>query len=258
MQALEIYKKLPKTNCHDCGEPACMAFALKVQIGQRKLSECHYVKGEGSDMQELAGTVEDSYEQTSNRLQALLKNAGFKESAAALGAEYDAGKDVIKLVLLNSLVEVRREGLFEKDVYCRDSWRKLIVYDYVLRKGRAPLSNEWVPFEHFPRTPSHVKSFQMRAEMELALLFEKDPDGLRERLNKLAGVEMPDEAKADLACRLALLPKVPLYLQFRAADDDFPASCKLFVDCSAIQYLDIEYIARLVAKCVELVTGKAV
>jgi len=37
MQVLEIYRKRPKTNCGDCGESACMAFALKVQTGQRKL-----------------------------------------------------------------------------------------------------------------------------------------------------------------------------------------------------------------------------
>lgn len=61
----------------------------------------------------------------------------------------------------------------------------------------------------------------------------------------------PGETKANLTSRLALLPKVPLYLQFRAADADFPASCKLFVDRNATHNLGIEYIARLVAKCVE-------
>ncbi len=159
--------------------------------------------------------------------------------------------------MLNSPVEVRREGLFENGAHCRDSWNKLIAYDYVLRKGSAPLAGQWVPFEYFPRTPSHVKAFQQRAEAQLALVFEKNPASLCARISMLGGVDSPGEAKADLACRLELLPRLSLYLQFCAADDDFPAGCKLFVDRSAIHYLDIEYSARLVAKCIERVAGSA-
>ena len=66
------------------------------------------------------------------------------------------------------------------------------------------------------------------------------------------------ETKTDLARSLMLLPKFPLYLQFWAADDEFPASSKLFVDSSAISYLDIEYIARLVSKCVTRLVGHTV
>jgi ArsR family metal-binding transcriptional regulator len=38
--ALEIYLRLPKTNCGECGEKACMAFALKLWSGQVSLSNC--------------------------------------------------------------------------------------------------------------------------------------------------------------------------------------------------------------------------
>lgn len=258
MPVLEIYRTLPKTNCGECGEPACMAFALKVQTGQRKLSDCPHAGGNAAPDRAQADTVTDSYEETSNRLQAQLREADFAAAAAAIGGQYDAGRDVITLVMLTRPVEVRRAGLFEMGVYCRDSWRKLIVYDYVLRKGSAPLAGEWVPFEHFPKTPSHVKAFQKRAEAELARAFASDPAGLRSRLGQMGAIDSPGEPKSDLACRLELLPRFPLYLQFWAADDDFPASCKLFVDRSATHYLDIEYMARLVAKCVERVVGHTV
>ena len=259
MQVLEIYRKLPKTNCGDCGESACMAFAMKVETGQRELSDCPHVEGKDrAPVEDRADTAEGSYAQTSNRLQAQLRDVDFRAAAAAIGAQYEADGDVIKLAMLNGPVEVCRNGLFEKGAYCGDSWSKLIVYDYVLRKGNAPLAGEWVPFAQFPRTPSHVKAFQKRAEAELAQVFEKNPDGVRERLEKLGGVSPPGDAKADLVCRLELLPRVPLSLQFRAADDEFPASCKLFVDRSAIQYLDIEYIARLVAKAVERIIANPV
>lgn len=102
-------------------------------------------------------------------------------------------------------------------------------------------------------TPSHVKTFLKRAETELARVFATDPDGLRKRLRDLGATETCGKAKADLTIHLTLLPRLPLYLQFWAADADFPASCKLFVDRNATANLDVEYIARLVATCVAII-----
>jgi len=38
--ALEILKRLPRTNCRACGEPTCLAFAVKVWQGRALPSEC--------------------------------------------------------------------------------------------------------------------------------------------------------------------------------------------------------------------------
>ncbi len=38
--ALEIYKRLPGTNCRECGEKTCMAFALRLWSGQVVPSQC--------------------------------------------------------------------------------------------------------------------------------------------------------------------------------------------------------------------------
>ncbi len=38
--ALEIYKRLPKTNCRACGEATCLAFAVKVWMGEATPDEC--------------------------------------------------------------------------------------------------------------------------------------------------------------------------------------------------------------------------
>ncbi len=40
LSALILYNYLPKTNCMKCGESTCVAFAVKVLNGDRKLSEC--------------------------------------------------------------------------------------------------------------------------------------------------------------------------------------------------------------------------
>jgi ArsR family metal-binding transcriptional regulator len=37
---LTIYECLPQTNCRECGESTCMAFAMKLLSGESKLNEC--------------------------------------------------------------------------------------------------------------------------------------------------------------------------------------------------------------------------
>jgi len=38
--ALEIFKRLPRTNCRACGELTCLAFAVKVWGGEASVAEC--------------------------------------------------------------------------------------------------------------------------------------------------------------------------------------------------------------------------
>lgn len=42
-QPLEIFKRLPGTNCRDCGEPTCMAFAARLSRGEATLEECPHM-----------------------------------------------------------------------------------------------------------------------------------------------------------------------------------------------------------------------
>lgn len=46
LSSLEIYKKLPQTNCGDCGHPTCMAFGMQLAEGKAELDECPDVSDE--------------------------------------------------------------------------------------------------------------------------------------------------------------------------------------------------------------------
>ena len=46
LTGLEIFKLLPKTNCKECGEPTCLAFALKLAAGKAELNACPYISKE--------------------------------------------------------------------------------------------------------------------------------------------------------------------------------------------------------------------
>jgi len=44
--AMEIYEQLPQTNCKECGQPTCFAFASKVTVGEAKAEDCRPLFGE--------------------------------------------------------------------------------------------------------------------------------------------------------------------------------------------------------------------
>ena len=46
LTGIEIFKLLPKTNCKECGEPTCLAFAMKLAAGKAELSACPTVSEE--------------------------------------------------------------------------------------------------------------------------------------------------------------------------------------------------------------------
>ncbi|MDR1065237.1 MAG: acetyl-CoA decarbonylase/synthase complex subunit gamma [Oscillospiraceae bacterium] len=46
LKGLDIFKLTPKTNCKDCGNPTCMAFAMKVAQGAVELDKCPHLSDE--------------------------------------------------------------------------------------------------------------------------------------------------------------------------------------------------------------------
>jgi acetyl-CoA decarbonylase/synthase complex subunit gamma len=46
LTGLDIFKQLPKTNCRDCGQPTCLAFAMKLAQKQASLDQCPHVSEE--------------------------------------------------------------------------------------------------------------------------------------------------------------------------------------------------------------------
>ena len=131
-----------------------------------------------------------------------IKSVDFREASDAIGGNYETknGSKVIRLKMMQKEYEVRKEGLFANDQYCQDSWSKIIIYDYVRRKGNTPLTGDWVSLGHFPNTASHSKAFQRKAESKIAEKFNSKISGLKERWKQLEGAEARNKIKAVYVC----------------------------------------------------------
>ncbi|MDD4347130.1 MAG: (Fe-S)-binding protein, partial [Desulfitobacteriaceae bacterium] len=43
LTGLQIFKQLPKTNCKDCGQATCLAFAMALATGKATLEQCPHL-----------------------------------------------------------------------------------------------------------------------------------------------------------------------------------------------------------------------
>lgn len=57
--ALEIFKRLPRTNCKACGEPSCLAFAVRVWSGEVSVTDCHPVFDDAGENVHLREALEE-------------------------------------------------------------------------------------------------------------------------------------------------------------------------------------------------------
>lgn len=236
-----------------------MAFAAKVKRSQAHLGDCPFAASSapGETQPQQASTGFSNYEQVSNDLEKEAVKCAFRDTAEAVRGEYKSndGSEAIVLRMLTRHYEMRKDGLFSDGEYCRDAWTKIIVYDYVRRQGREPLAGEWISLGNFPNTASHVKAFQSNAERKIAETFKADFVGLKRRCLEMGGTGIEGLIRADYTCCFDLLPRVPLYLSFWKADEEFAPDCKIMFDSGAEDHLDIEYLASLLEMFVEELTG---
>lgn len=255
---IDIYKKLPGTNCGRCGVATCMAFALKVKKAQAALSDCPYVATDmTARLPESGPSTFSNFEQVANAREKEAAARDFQEMAEATGSSYETnnGKESLIVRMLNRIYIFRKDGLFENGLPCKDVWAKIIICDYLRRKGTRSLTGQLITLGHFPHTASHVKAFQSNAEKKISERFGKNLPGLSQRCLELGGMETSVRVKADFSCRFDLLPHVQLYLSFWRADEEFAADCKLLFDSSASDHIDIEYLAYLVERFAEVLAG---
>ncbi|WP_066635915.1 acetyl-CoA decarbonylase/synthase complex subunit gamma [Desulfolucanica intricata] len=54
LTGLDIFKQLPKTNCKECGQPTCLAFAMQIAAGKAGLDQCPHVSDAAKEALESA------------------------------------------------------------------------------------------------------------------------------------------------------------------------------------------------------------
>jgi hypothetical protein len=102
-----------------------------------------------------------------------------------------------------------------------------------------------VTYKDFREAGPYVGGFHNTAQRPIAERFSGRLEELKRRGKALGGRIWETDVNCDLAIAFPALPRVPIFLIFNDADEEFGAECSLFFRRDAAQYLDMECIAMI-------------
>ncbi len=156
LSGLEIFKKLPKTNCKDCGFPTCLAFAMQLAAGKVELEKCPHISDEAKEalseasqppiLKVQVGTGDDSFTVGEETVMFRHDRTFVNQNAFAVTVKdnMDSGK-IEEMVKSINKVEYERVGQVLKiDAVCIKNESKskekfLEVIDKVVSLTKKPL-----------------------------------------------------------------------------------------------------------------------
>ena len=236
MNAIDLYRNLPKKNCGSCRQKACMPFALAVIKGEAQLSECTLLTAnEVSDLQGRITTA-DWREDLIRSLRGKMTGADLALVRRDLGGRMRDG--VLVMPCLGREFEISSDGEIRSHGHITP-WTKILLLHYINTHGMADLSGTWVSYSELKSGMVKASSFLRECEDPLRELFDAESDKTAAALEKL-GAERSSEFPTPNAWKLYLLPKVPVIVLYWPEEDEFPSKVKILFDQIADRFLDAE------------------
>jgi hypothetical protein len=244
--AMDVFKLLEKSNCRQCNEPTCLAFAAAVFKGGRQLHECprldakilaRYGDAQGSQNPQEQGEAESLAV-----LKSKMAAVDLPAAAERLGGSCTNGKLTLKV--LGKDVSLDREGRFFTDLHVH-VWLAVPVLQYILvGKGRPPSGN-WVPMRELAGGKDWYRLFGQRCEKPLKRVADIYTELFEDLVHLFGGRRVGGHFNADISVVLRPLPKVPLLLCYWRPEEGLESDLQLFFDDTAEANLNIEALYTL-------------
>ena len=262
LTVLEVLKVLPRTNCGDCGQSTCMAFATQVVKEGEDFSKCPHLSDAAL---RLADAVKSQQEQGLGRrreslaialevMHAKVAPLDLATVAPGLGLEYgeEGSEPFVHFPYFGHTLRVFK-NLVEYPTDCQENpWDAILLYNYIASQGRAEQTGTWITFQSLPNSVSKTKTME-RLQRELADHFAGRGVVLKERAAALGGKDTEAGEDAEVKTVFRPLPRVPVLLLFWDADADegFAAQSRMLFDSSVSHFLDLESLLFLVEQLQE-------
>lgn len=263
ISVMEVLKHLPRTNCGDCGQATCLAFATQVIKEGENLQKCPHLTVAASPMaatvaaqqQAGIGRRRESIAISLEVLQAKVAPLDFAALAQGLGADYgeEAGRPYLAIPYFGFCVQAFKDELRYPPEALADPWDAILLYNYIASEGQEPVSGRWIAYNSLPNSVSKAKTLA-RLEAKLAAHFAGAAARLQEQVQQLGGeMTMVGGEDADVQAAFLPLPRVPILLLFWDADLDegFAPQARFLFDGSVTSYLDLEGMLFMVEHLLE-------
>ena len=196
--AMEIFQLLDKSNCRECGEKTCLAFAGAVFRGQKTVAECPRVDHQTAARYAAdAGAANPLDENREAFMAAMRRRIAALDLAAAAertGGRYEKGRLTIKV--LGKDFSVDDQGTLSSDIHV-NPWVAAPFLDYVIHAEGALPSGQWVSFRELKNGKDRYPLFQKRCEEAMQQVADDYTD-VDERVSTDDALRADPGAGADL------------------------------------------------------------
>ena len=259
---LDLLKKLPRTNCGDCGEATCMAFATRVIKEGEDLAKCPHLPPEAK---EVAGAISRQQEKGEGRrreslaislevMHAKIAPLNFRDLAADLGAVYgeEEGRPYLAFSFFGEALLVFKDEVRYPPGAEANPWDAILLYNYIASEGKAQPTGTWITYQSLPNSVSKAKTLA-RLEKELAEHVAGQLNQLERRAAALGGEVAKASENADFQRVFLPLPRVPVLLLFWDAEPEegFQAQAHFLFDSTVGDFLDLESLLFLVEQLID-------
>lgn len=247
---IQIFQFLDNSNCGQCGETTCMAFAAAVFRGQRSLTECPRVDQSAipatpEDETRPLDPVEASEREMAQRMEDLqrgVSNLDLSAAADRLGGRFDGNR--LHLDVLGMDVAVDPEGGLHTAIHT-NYWVAVPVLDYVVNASGVRPTGQWKPLRELPQGISWQGLFGQRCEKPLKQVADSCPDLFRGLLDIFHGRPPESGAEADIAAVLHLLPRVPVLVTYSYPEEGLDSHLGMLFDANVDKNLSIASVFAL-------------
>jgi len=232
---LEIFRRLPGTNCGVCPHKTCMAFAVHLATGQADVGNCPLLSDASrTALLPLLRNAGDWREHLADELAAQLPGRAPSDYPSALGLR-TASPTGIAIPYLGQEVILDEEGFLQR----LSPWDRILILRYLVQRGSEAPRGDWISFRELRGGLVKASAFADECERPLGQLLGRDVRGCAEELESLGARRLAMEAGARV-WEMNPLPAIPVRIFFRPPEEGFEADCRILFDPSATAFLDVE------------------
>jgi hypothetical protein len=243
---VEILKYLDKSNCKECGYPACMAFALAVYREEKTLWDCPRMDPEvarqfGGDAPRKTEASPEPEEALAD-LQKQIPSVDLSAAAERTGGRYAGGRLTVKI--LGKDFSVGMGGELSSDIHI-NPWVAGPFLKYVITSKGIPPTGKWVPMRELEKGKDWDRFFTQRCEKPIKKVADTYTDFFKDLVELFNGRPVENHYESDISLVLHPLPLVPVLICYWAPEDGLPSTLNIFFDANVEKNLPTESVFTL-------------
>lgn len=238
---VDILQLLDKSNCRECGEKTCLAFAGAVFRGQRKISDCPRLDPEiikqFSDEAEIRKPVDTLQKEYLEKLKDEITRVDLASAAQRVGGRFSGNKLTLKM--LGKDFSVDTKGHLYADIHV-NPWVTIPFLNHILYGKGLPATGHWLSFRELKNGRERYPLFRKRCEEAMKQVADTHTELFDFMVHVFNGKQVEKQFRSDISVVLYPLPKVPLMVCYWMPDGGLESSLNVFFDETANDNLDID------------------